>query len=860
MNPRQFLVVFTPSGRRARFEPGTTVLDAARRLGVDLDSVCGGRGICGRCQVAVSEGEHAKHGISCTAAALGPLSGVEQSYAETHELAPTRRLGCTARIDADVVIDVPPESQVYRQVVRKEADARAIAVDPVVRLHYVEVEEPELASPTSDSGRLLLALEREWGLTGLTVDIHVLQQLQHALRKGDPWRVTVAVHDGTSVTAIWPEFHDTAYGIAFDVGSTTVAGHLCDLHTGNVLASAGEMNPQIRFGEDLMSRVSYVMLNAGAEKELTRAVRGCLAKLTAELATAAEVERTDILEVTFVGNPVMHHLLLGIDPTELGGAPFALAVDTSLRLQAAELGLPVNPGARAYVLPCIAGHVGADTAGVILSEAPYEADEVTLIVDVGTNAEIVLGNRGRLLAASSPTGPAFEGAQISGGQRAAPGAIERVRIDPGTLEPRVRVIGCEAWSDEPGFAEARVTGICGSGIVEAIAELHLAGVIATDGTIDGALASRSARVVPDGRTHAYVLHDGEPELRVTQNDVRQIQLAKGALHAGCTLLMERYGIERVPRIRLAGAFGAHIDPVHALVLGLVPDCDPSQVTSAGNAAGTGARIALLDRSARAEIEDVVRRVEKVETAVEPRFQEHFVNAMAIPHEKDPYERLAGAGVVLLPARKTGAANAAGRRRRARPAAAETASAGPESARERKVHDRRRKSPEWRTRRAPGGTASRARRARAVPDPDARAGRGSVGRGPLPPGGERRPDPRGGRDRVPRRSRRARAVRRSRRERRRPARPVPERPLPLARPGNGSTGVHPGCAEPRQRRRLRRSTDDLRAGIRLAVRPRPRRRSTVRHDRGLPELREARPTPRRGSTTRAARSASPSTCR
>ena len=487
------LVVFTPSGRRARFERGTTVLDAARRLGVDLDSVCGGRGICGRCQVAVSEGEHAKHGISCTAAALGPLSGVERAYAETHELAAERRLGCTARIDADVVIDVPPESQVYRQVVRKEADARAIAVDPVVRLHYVEVEEPELASPTSDSGRLLAALEREWGLTGLTVDPHVLRDLQHALRKGDPWRVTVAVHDGTSVTAIWPEFHDTAYGIAFDVGSTTVAGHLCDLHTGNVLASAGEMNPQIRFGEDLMSRVSYVMLNAGAEKELTRAVRGCLAKLTAELATAAEVERTDVLEVTLVGNPVMHHLLLGIDPTELGGAPFALAVDTSLRLQAAELGLPVNPGARAYVLPCIAGHVGADTAGVILSEAPYEADEVTLIVDVGTNAEIVLGNRERLLAASSPTGPAFEGAQISGGQRAAPGAIERVRIDPETLEPRVRVIGCEAWSDEPGFAEARVTGICGSGIVEAIAELHLAGVIATDGTIDGALASRSAR-------------------------------------------------------------------------------------------------------------------------------------------------------------------------------------------------------------------------------------------------------------------------------------------------------------------------------------------------------------------------------
>jgi uncharacterized 2Fe-2S/4Fe-4S cluster protein (DUF4445 family) len=478
------------------------------------------------------------------------------------------------------------------------------------------------------------------------------------------WRVTVAVHDDAVVTAVWPGLHDVALGIAFDVGSTTVAGHLCDLRTGDVLASAGEMNPQIRFGEDLMSRVSYVMLNPGSVKELTRAVRGCLAKLTVELCRDAGVERTDVLEVTVVGNPVMHHLLLGIDPTELGGAPFALAVDDALRLPASELGLPVNSGARAYVLPCIAGHVGADTAGVILAEGPHLSDEVMLLVDVGTNAEIVLGNRNRLLAASSPTGPAFEGAQISSGQRAAPGAIERVRIDPETLEPRVKVVGCDAWSDEPGF-DARVTGVCGSGIVEVVAELHLAGVLVTDGTIDGSLADRTARIAADGRTFSYVLWDGEPELLVTQNDVRQIQLAKAALHAGCRLLLDRYGLERVDRVRLAGAFGAHIDPVHALVLGLVPDCDPAGVTSAGNAAGTGARVALLNGAARAEIEDVVRRVEKVETAVEPRFQEHFVNAMAIPHETDSYERL-GAVVALPPRRAVSARERSGRRGRRAP--------------------------------------------------------------------------------------------------------------------------------------------------------------------------------------------------
>ncbi len=291
MTPTDHLVVFTPSGRRSRFATGTTVLDAARRLGVDLDSVCGGRGICGRCQIEVSDGEHAKHGITSAAEHLSPVDAVEQAYAGDRGLAAGRRLGCTAQVVGDVVVDVPPESQLYRQVVRKEADAHPIELDPVVRLYLVDVERPELASPTSDLTRLEEALEREWGLTGLACDTSVLLTLQAALRKTDGWQVTVAVHDDETITGIWPGFHDRAYGIAFDVGSTTVAGHLCDLFTGEVLASAGEMNPQIRFGEDLMSRVSYVMMNAGSEQELTRVVRGCLAKLTAELATSAGVER-----------------------------------------------------------------------------------------------------------------------------------------------------------------------------------------------------------------------------------------------------------------------------------------------------------------------------------------------------------------------------------------------------------------------------------------------------------------------------------------------------------------------------------------------------------------------------------------
>ena len=415
-------------------------------------------------------------------------------------MAPDRRLSCQTQLLGDVVIDVPPDSQVHKQVVRKRAEVRAIELDPVVRLHYVEVEPPDMHAPTGDLQRLQKALAEQWSLGELTCDLRSLQSLQKALRQGH-WKVTVAVHSANRIIAVWPGFHDRAYGLAIDVGSTTIAAHLCDLSSGEVLASSGLMNPQIRFGEDLMSRVSYVMMNPGGDVEMTRAVRQAIGVLIDQVAAAARIDAREILELTFVGNPIMHHLLLGIDPTELGGAPFALATDQAMTLWASELDLTsVHPNARVYVLPCIAGHVGADTAGVILSETPHLSDEVMLVVDIGTNAEIVVGNRHRLLAASSPTGPAFEGAQISCGQRAAPGAIERVRVDPATLEPRFKVIGCELWSDDPGFAEATtrigVTGICGSGIIEALAEMFLAGVLKSDGTIDGAKARRARASSP----------------------------------------------------------------------------------------------------------------------------------------------------------------------------------------------------------------------------------------------------------------------------------------------------------------------------------------------------------------------------
>ena len=654
---RDPLVLFMPSGRRGRFARGTNLLDAARQLGVYVESVCGGRGICGRCQIDIQEGQFAKHAITSSVDHASPFSPKEVRYASKRDLKPGRRLSCSTSIEGDLVIDIPQDVQINAQVVRKAADTRVIERNPAIQLFYVEVAEPDMHHPLGDLDRLKQALASEWDLGDLRVDFHILPRVQQILRDGE-WAVTAVVSrdpagDRPSLIGLYPGLKNEAYGIACDIGSTTIALHLSSLLSGGTIASAGLPNPQIRFGEDLMSRVSYVMMNPDGREAMTKAVRDAINGLVSQVCTEAGIATQDVFDAVFVGNPIMHHLFLGIDPTELGGAPFALAVSGAVQTRAMALGLELNPGARTYVLPCIAGHVGADAAAATLCEGPHRQDEMMLLVDIGTNAEIVLGNSTRVVAASSPTGPAFEGAEISCGQRAAPGAIERVRIDPGTLEPRVRVIGVEAWSDDPAFEEESlnigVTGICGSGIIEVIAEMFLAGIISEDGVIDGSLAERSLRIVQNGRTWSYLLWEGETPLTITQNDVRAIQLAKAALYAGVKLLMEKQGIDHVDLIRLAGAFGSFIDPKYAMVLGLIPDCDLARVQAVGNAAGTGARMALLNQDYRREIETTVTRVEKIETALEPHFQQLFVNAMALPNKIDPFPRLARA--VSLPERQ-----------------------------------------------------------------------------------------------------------------------------------------------------------------------------------------------------------------
>ena len=661
-------VVFTPSGLNGDVEIGTSVLDAARQLGADLDTMCGGRGICGRCQIEPSVGSFAKWAIDSDGHALSSWTSLEVDYEfrgnARRPLADGRRLGCAATIIADVVLDVPPESQVHRQVVRKSIDLSGLTIDPQFTLVFVDVPVSTLGGSESLAEMLEGEVRRQHGRTVTGWHPSVLRRM-HKAAANDQRSATIALDQANQVRAIWPGFVESAVGVAIDVGSTTVAGHLCDLANGEILATAGLMNPQIRFGEDLMSRVSYVMMNPGGEKELTTTIRAALNDLISDLLQQAELSNDRVLDVVIVGNPIMHHIVLGIDPTPLGLAPFTLASADAVRCAATDLSL-VLPFASAYLGPCIAGHVGADTTAAMLSEGPHRGDTWQLLVDVGTNAEIVLGNSERQYAASSPTGPAFEGAQISCGQRATAGAIERVRIDPTTLEPRVKVIGSDLWSNEPGFAQATdhltVSGVCGSGIIEVIGEMYLTGVADSNGVIDGANANHSPWVVADDRTFRYIVYrDANVELSITQNDVRAIQLAKAALRAGIDLLMQHAGVSQLTDIRLAGAFGAHIDPLYALVLGLVPDSPLASVRSVGNAAGAGAVRALLSVSARSELELAARRVTKIETATEPKFQELFIAAMAFPHATATNPNLAS--FVTLPQRATVADGAGGRRRR-----------------------------------------------------------------------------------------------------------------------------------------------------------------------------------------------------
>lgn len=632
-------VIFQPSGRRGKIPEGKTLLEASRILGVGIESVCGGKGTCGKCLVRIESGSFERYGITSRPDHLSPFTEGEAGLIGERERAEGFRLACAAAVCGDLVLFLPEESRTGRQVIRKEAGQREIRLNPAVRLYTVTLRPPELEDPQADYERLIAALTERFDLPRLEIDYPALLSLSGALRKGS-WTVTAAVRMEAEILAVFPGEVEENFGLAVDLGTTTVAGYLCSLKTGKVIATQSIMNPQVAFGEDVISRITYAMDHPdGLEKlqgAILEGVNGLIRTVTAD----AGLTPADLIDMTLVGNTAMHHLFLGIDPGPLGISPFTPAVHRSLDIKARDLGLLSHPGARIHVLPIEAGFVGADNVGVLIAEEPYLRDDISLIIDVGTNGEMILGNRERLLSASCATGPALEGAHIRFGMRAAPGAIERIRIDPGTKEVSFEII-CE---EERGL-KGRTTGargICGSGIIDGVAELYRAGIIDGSGRFRNDFSTPRLRL-NDGKPEFVIAWPGETSLQtaitISQQDVRSVQLAKGALYAGAKLMMKRLGIEKVDRVVLAGAFGSYIDKTAAMLLGMFPDCDLRSVSSVGNAAGDGARIALLNRAKRLEAEEIAGRVEYLELTLSQDFQEEFMNAMFIPHMQDPFPHL-----------------------------------------------------------------------------------------------------------------------------------------------------------------------------------------------------------------------------
>ena len=642
-------IVFTPSGIRGRVKKGTTILEAAQKFSVDLNSICGARGRCSKCQVELTFGEFNKLNIRSKETSVSERNETELIYRTKFHLSEERRLGCQTKILGDLVVDVPEDSQIHKQIIKKETNLRDFSLNTSVKAFYVQVSEPQLDSLESDFERLKISLKDDWNIQGVTCSVRVLKDLQEKLRRGN-WGITVLLYYKENTVPEIVDIHSgyseiPAFGVAIDLGSTSIAATLCDLNSGKIVGSMGIMNPQIRYGEDVMSRVSYCMMEEKGLATLNNSVIQGINELTRKIAEKHGIKLDSVFEIVFVANPIMHHLLLGIDPKELGQAPFPLALSDSLTIKSKDIGIILNPESYVYTVPCIGGHVGADAASVLIAEQPQKLkDTTTLLIDIGTNAEILLAKGEEIFACSCPTGPALEGAQISSGQRAAPGAIERVRIDPITKEPRFKVIGCEQWSNEEGFSEnvsgVGVTGICGSGIIEAVAEMRLAGLLDANGLIGSAAQTGSNRCTSSERTNSYLLYsDNKVSLSITNMDIRAIQLAKAALHASFKILLEKSRVNRIDSILLAGAFGSQISPEHALIIGLVPDAQVSQIVASGNSAGAGAIIALLDVSSRREISSVVRKVHKIETAVEPNFQKHFVEGSAFPDNSSSHPEL-----------------------------------------------------------------------------------------------------------------------------------------------------------------------------------------------------------------------------
>ena len=677
MSEDKAMVIFQPSGRRGEVPKGTTIIEASRLLGVDIEALCGEKKVCGKCVVRIEDGHFEKYGIQSSMSHVSPWQEEEEKFVNAERREKGFRLGCVATVEDDILVFVPEESRAGKQVVSKAARDIFIEHNPAIKLYYVKVDPPSFEEPTGDFERICRGIERDNGLNNLTIDLFALRQLPDALRNGK-WEVTVSVWNDKEVIRVRPGKHEHNYGLAIDVGTTTVAAYFCDLTNMEVIDTVSMMNPQCKYGEDVMARITYHMTTPdglqrmsddiieGTNELIDKAIANTFppkkkvkkkkgeegpdeyVEVPEEGKTYLRLTREDIEDITIGFNTAMHHIFLSLNPEHVGMAPFPPVIHNSLDIRARDLGIKINPSSYMFVLPIEAGFVGADNVGVLIAEEPYKHEENQLIIDIGTNGELVLGNRHKLISSSCATGPALEGAQLAFGMRAAPGAMERIEIDRETKEVDYKVIGRDAWRKFSEPKEMKAKGICGSGILDLLAELYCAGIVAKSGVFNKkALEGHPRfRINPDNKQPEFVLAWAEEssidkDIVVTQKDIRQIQLAKGALYAGCKLMVKRMGLEKVDKVKIAGAFGTHVDRTKALVMGLFPDCEIEMIEGIGNAAGDGCRAALLNVKKRVEANWCSRNVEYIELTVESSFQQEFMGAMQLPHMTDKFPHLKG---------------------------------------------------------------------------------------------------------------------------------------------------------------------------------------------------------------------------
>ena len=675
-------IIFQPSGHRGKIPKGKNVLDAARELGENIESLCGGKGSCGKCKVLIAEGHYPKYGVTSHRKNLSRWRKTEANFINSTQKKEGLRLACCAEIKEDALVFVPEESRASKQIVSKRPRLLPVDFDPVVKKYDLIMEPPSSGDARGDLERILSALNVQYGLKDLgcdidslyACDIDVLRHLPGRLREQN-WHVTVSIWMDREIIRILPGSVTDTFGIAMDIGTTTVVASLVHLNFARILDTQYIMNPQVKYGEDVISRINYHLQNKEGLRQMSKDMDEALNRMIEALLRSTWPEDThwtetakandypyaqkqrektdgeflclvpeDIEDAVIVCNTIMHHILLQLDPRHVALSPFPPVVQKSLNIKARNLGINICPSAYAHILPNEAGFVGADNVAVLIAETPYKSDQIQLIIDIGTNGELVLGNRERLLSTSCATGPAFEGAEINCGMRAAPGAIERIAVDPETHEVTYKVVGNDAWSNYVNTGELKTRGICGSGIMDILAEFYRTGIIDKSGAFQKQQKSSRYRVSPETRLKEFVIAWADEtaigrDITITQKDIRHIQLAKAAIYAGCKLLMREWGTDRVDVVKIAGGFGLHMDPVKTLIMGMIPDCNPEQIVPVGNAAGTGALITLLSREKRSESDWVARMVEYVDLASLPGFKDEFVEALHIPHKKDSFPHL-----------------------------------------------------------------------------------------------------------------------------------------------------------------------------------------------------------------------------